>query len=381
MSLPSGIISEYFGPFRIVLASNILTAIFICVAVLVAGNNWIPLFVCRFFIGLLGGTKLTALMILIANWAPSNEKSTFTSCLLGYGFGSLITPFCGSIIIETMNWQWSFYGTAVATVVFLVAWIILVADHPIESWFCSTEEAEFIERSQEGAVRKGWIKPPVIKMMTSIPFISSILGNFGAMSGLFLSVTLFPKFLREALKFDLQTIGLIAPLPSVSRISMGIVYAAFVHMALNRWNVKKKYIRKGFVICSHIIPGIVFLLYLINLVTIFGNVLAVWLTVLSCFFMGGSIVTTLVNPQDLAPNFAGTQTGILTFFGAMPGFILPAISSKITEECSELPEWAIIFAIVGCIYLVTGITFIVFGSAELQPWNEKKDERQEQITI
>lgn len=82
-------------------------------------------------------------------------------------------------------------------------------------------------------------------------------------------------------------------------------------------------------VSAHFLPGIVMFLYLV----IGENVpLAVALLIIVMAFNGASVVTTIVNAQDLAPNFAGTQFGIMNFFGSMPGFIIPAMVGEITKN-------------------------------------------------
>lgn len=96
-------------------------------------------------------------MSLIAKWAPPKEKSIFMCCILGFTFGTLVTPPISSIIIIHLGWEWSFYLTSIVGVLFVVAWFILVSDYPIDNWFCSKEEATFINDSLEGTVVKGWV--------------------------------------------------------------------------------------------------------------------------------------------------------------------------------------------------------------------------------
>lgn len=36
-------------------------------------------------------------------------------------------------------------------------------------------------------------------------------------------------------------------------------------------------------------------------------------------------------------------------------------------------EWQYVFAIGALVYIVPGITFLLFGSGEVQEWNEKKE--------
>lgn len=46
---------------------------------------------------------------------------------------------------------------------------------------------------------------------------------------------------------------------------------------------------------------------------------------------GAATITNLRNSQDLAPNFAGTLFGIMSFIGGFTGFIVPAILGQLIK--------------------------------------------------
>ncbi|XP_044758954.1 sialin-like [Coccinella septempunctata] len=372
MSLPGGILADLVGPYRSILVTNLMSAAVTSLAVPLSGNNWIPLFVCRFIVGLGGGIGFPALSSLIAKWAPPKEKAIFTSCILGFVFGSLVTPPIAFAVIRYMGWQWSFYLTSLSALLFCVVWFFIVSDYPLDNWFCPKEEAGYIDESLEGTVQKGWVKPPIWKMITSLPFLVLAMGHFGVVSGMFLVVTLLPKFLDEALEFDLEKVGTMAAIPNIGRLIAGFTYGIVVGILMKRYGIDKKYLRKGFVIFSHMLPGTVLSIFLLNFLIEFGHSLAIALLIISTLCASSAVVTTSVNPQDLAPNFAGTQIGIIGFVGATAGFIYPSMLAKITEEKSDLLHWSILFGIIGGVYLFTGSMFIIFGSTSVQPWNEKK---------
>lgn len=61
-------------------------------------------------------------------------------------------------------------------------------------------------------------------------------------------------------------------------------------------------------------------------------VLNVVLLIISMGLNGAATITNLRNPQDLAPNFSGTLFGIMSFFGGLTGFIVPAILGQLTKN-------------------------------------------------
>ncbi|XP_045477543.1 sialin-like isoform X1 [Harmonia axyridis] len=369
-SLPGGPIAEYFGPYWTVIVSSLICAAITSASVFAVMENWVPLFVCRLLVGLSGGVQYPSLQCLMGAWAPPNEKGKFTACLMGNVLGSVITQSIVGFLVSTMGWTWGFYFTGMVSALFLIGWVLLVSDYPEQNWFCGAEEVAYIKESHAGSVKIGKSKPPILQILTSIPFLSLVIGQFGSLWGLYLLLTVVPKFMADVLKFNLKGVGFLSSTPGISRLISGFIFGAIADFFIKRELVKKVVVRKGFITFSHFLPGIVMFLYL----AIEDNVpIAVALLIIMMAFNGACVVTTIVNPQDLAPNYAGTQFGIMNFFGSMPGFIIPAMVGELTKYKSELPEWAVIFGITGIIYISSGIVFVLFGSADLQPWNEKRE--------
>ena len=56
------------------------------------------------------------------------------------------------------------------------------------------------------------------------------------------------------------------------------------------------------------------------------------LLILNQAFNGAVVVSQLINPQDLAPNFSGTVFGMMNFFGMMTGIFVPTITGALNEH-------------------------------------------------
>lgn len=117
---------------------------------------------------------------------------------------------------------------------------------------------------------------------------------------------------------------------------------------------------------AHVIPG----LFLIGMCFVSEPVVCVTLITLSLGFNGASTVTNLQLSQDLAPNFAGTLYGIINFIGTTTGFITPALVAYFTKEQNTMAEWTYIFIIGAVAYILPAVLFALFGSADVQKWND-----------
>ncbi|KAK9888037.1 hypothetical protein WA026_000317 [Henosepilachna vigintioctopunctata] len=370
-SLIGGPTTEFFGPYWTMLTSTFICAAITSLSVLVVMESWIPLFVTRVLVGLVGGVQYPALQCLIGRWAPPNEKGKFVACLMGNVLGTVITQSITGVIVSNFGWNWGFFSTAFITVVYLTLWAIIVADSPEKSWLCSKEEVEYISECHQGSVKATRSKkPPIRQMATSIPFLVLIVFQFGNLWGLYMLLTVVPKFMSDVLEFNLKSVGFLSSCPSLARLVFGFVFGGIADFLLQREILPKVVVRKGFAVISHVLPGVTLFMFLVIGKTVW---LAVLLLVLVMVFNGAAVVTCLVNAQDLAPNFAGTQYGIMSFIGSMSGFIVPAIAAEATREKNDLAHWAIVFCISGALYAGCGIVFILFGSVTIQPWNEKAD--------
>ncbi|KAK9888045.1 hypothetical protein WA026_000321 [Henosepilachna vigintioctopunctata] len=366
LSLPAGMVSELLGPWHVLMWSSVVMAVSSCLIVPAAPVGPLLVFILRFIVGLMLALQYPALQCLIGRWAPPSEKGRFASCLMGNAFGSMLTMPISSMIIEKFGWNWSFYSLSFVVALFCLGMCLFVADYPRDYRWIDKEELQFIEKAQGNQVSRERVAPPYIAMFTSVPFLALIIAQFGNLYGLFMSLTASPQFLKRVLNFDLKKSAFIAALPQMTRLICGFVFGYINDLLLKR-GVPKKWCRKGFTLLSHIATGISLLCFLgIGQ----SSDMAIVLLVAMLGFNGAAAETTLINPQDLSPNFAGTLHGVMNFFGGWGGFIGPMIIEVLTKD-NTMDQWAIVFAIGGMIYIVSGVVFMCFGSADLQRWNEK----------
>lgn len=369
-SLPGGFIAEWLGPFHTIFWAHVIVSVFNVGCVFSPSLHWGVLVFCRFIIGLCAGPVYPALQCLIARWAPPSERGKFVSALMGNTLGTCITwPLVGTIT-QAFGWDWGFYVITIQIGVFLLIFWIVTADSPADHRWISEEEKNYIEESLGGAVTKTRAIPPYLSIFTSLPFWALQILHIGNLWGLYLQLTGVPKFMSEVVGFDLRSAGGLAALPHLMRLFFGTGYGSLGDF-MKKKKVSTKFIRKFFVLLSHIIPGVL----LIGISFIGCNwIPIVALLVFSQAINGAAVLTNLSNPQDLTPNFAGTVFGIISFVGGMTGFIVPQITGALTNEKNGVEEWGWNFIIGGCVYIACGIFFILFGSVEKQKWNEKKED-------
>ncbi|KAK5641691.1 hypothetical protein RI129_010238 [Pyrocoelia pectoralis] len=77
-----------------------------------------------------------------------------------------------------------------------------------------------------------------------------------------------------------------------------------------------------------------------------------------------------VNHMDLSPVHAGTLMGLTNGFSNIFSIIGPLLLQFIVTEQDNPMQWGIVFYIASAIYVSVTIIFVIFGSGELQSWNE-----------
>ncbi|XP_063709262.1 sialin-like [Culicoides brevitarsis] len=376
--LLGGMLAEAFGGRIIIFLSLFFSAMFTGLSPLMADFGIWYFVATRVAIGIACGILYPAIHCVVALWSPVEEKGKFVACLLGGALGTVITWSMVGYIIETFGWIWSFYIPAVITAVFAFIWLYLVSDSPQNHPRISDNERMFIQKSQEGRVsnKKAWM--PVKHVLTSIPFWALIILHFGNNWGLYFLLTAAPKFMSEVLGFKLSKAGYLAALPYLARLLSGFVFGSVGDYVRSKKIMSVTANRKFFVIFSHIIPG----LFLTGLCFVQGYpYVAVTLVTLSLGFNGSATLTNLQNAQDLSPNYAGSLYGIANFFGTTSGFLSPMVVAHFTAEQSTFEQWSKIFWIGGGVYIIPAIIFMIFGSGEVQKWNDLSESREKDKKI
>ncbi|KAG5889318.1 hypothetical protein JTB14_019099 [Gonioctena quinquepunctata] len=369
-SLPAGYISETLGPFKVIFWTHVVSAILNLLSVFGTWIHFSLLIVTRILLGLLAGLVYPALQVLIAKWAPPAEKGKFVAGLMGNTLATCITwPLLGTVTTAS-SWDWGFYVLSIQMAIFCLIFFFVASDSPDTHKFISEEERNFIKEAQGQSVTSKKAVPPYLSMMKSVPFWMLTILHFGNLYGLYLQLTSIPKFMAEVIGFNLKEAGGLSALPHLLRLFMGTAYGALGDYLKRRKIVSTKVLRKVFVIFSHIIPGI-----LLGGIAFIGCnwVPIVALLTFSMAINGAAVLTNLQNPQDLAPNFAGSIFGIISFIGGTTGFIVPAVTGAMIQEHNGTKEWGYSFILGGAVYIGSGVLFILFGSAEEQSWNRKAD--------
>ncbi|CAG9798969.1 unnamed protein product [Chironomus riparius] len=337
LHIPGAILSaEYGGKYTLsigILSTAILTLL-TPLTIQYGGAGW--LIALRVLEGFGEGTTFPALNTLLSAWIPLKERAKAAAFV---------------------------YGGAQE---------FLCYKDPESHPFISDKEKSYLKKELNQLSRdKAIKKTPWLKICTSVPMIALVVAQLGHSFGYFTVVTDLPKYMADVLKFKIKENGLYSTLPYVAMWIMSIIFGT-----ISDWMLTKKWIsltnsRKLFTTFSFTVPG-VFLV-----VASFSGcdrMQAVLMFTVAMGFMGAYYSGMKANNLDLSPNFAGAIMAITNGIGAIIGIINPYIIGLITPN-RTISEWRNVFYI-SCGFLTfTNIVYIIWGSAEKQPWDTPEEIR------
>ncbi|XP_053683973.1 sialin-like isoform X2 [Sabethes cyaneus] len=369
-SLPAGLMAERYGPKLVVALSFVVSAIATAATPALAEVGPWYVIASRAIVGVVAGLVYPALQNLISRWIPPNERGKVIACISGGStFGTVITWPISGILTEQFGWNYAFYFPSIFLLIIAVIWFLLIENSPDQHSSITAEEKKIIDDALGNTISKSKSWPPFGKVFTSLPFLALMLLHYGCIWGMSFFITQAPKFMNEVLGFKLANAGFLSSMPYLARMFSGFFFGYIGDVILQKEVMSRTAMRKTFCIFSHFLPGV--LLAVLPFIAQ-DPLVCVGCIVLCLGFNGSATITNLVNAQDLAPNFAASLYGFLSFLGTTAGFIAPMLVAYCTAENSTINEWKYVFLITAVIYFVTGVAFVTFGSGQVQEWNSIK---------
>ncbi|CAF1024515.1 unnamed protein product [Rotaria sp. Silwood1] len=370
--IPAGYLACRFGPRFLFGGAMIVSSVVTAFMPIIASVHWILFCILRLLVGLAHGAILPCTAVIMAHWAPVQERGKLMGFMnaggpAGNGFGLLIGGLMCSWHIAG-GWSLIFYSAAVFGFIWSIIWILFYTNSPRNHRFISTQEKEYILQNNQQQLsnsNKNDFHAPWRAIFTSPAcwalFIIHTCNNWGTYT--FLTST--PKYMDEVLKFNIKSNGFLSALPYIvvwlSTNISGIIADVIIRKNL----LTTTNTRKLFNILGNLLPAI-FMLSLAFLTCQLRYVAVILLTIgfafRGCCVGGGYFLIA----NDIAPAYAGIVFGISNTLATIPGIVSPYVVGALTEK--DPNNWRIVFFICAAIYIIGMIVFTFLGSAELQPW-------------
>lgn len=168
------------------------------------------------------------------------------------------------------------------------------------------------------------------KSILTAPCVWAIILVHGAsVFGYFLVVNQLPGYMKEILKYDIKSNGLLSSLPYFGKYTMSVCASHFADHLRSTGKISTTAARKGFTTFAVAPPGIAFIFLIF-----FGydKVWAVTIFTIALTLNGAVTAGYLGNGLDIAPNFSGTIFGMANTLSSLGGFISAWMVGQLTEN-------------------------------------------------
>ncbi|CAL1281275.1 unnamed protein product [Larinioides sclopetarius] len=364
--IPGGVFAEKYGAKWLYGIGVFITSVFTLLTPYAAVLGVWPLVIVRAIEGLGEGVTFPAMNALIGRWAPKNERSRMSAIIYtGCTVGNVMSFALSGIISDTLGWPFVFYIFGILGIIWTFFWLFLVSETPELHPCITIEEIDHIRRGQESS--GVWKTPDVPwKAILSSRYVwALVITSFGQGWGYYTLLTELPTYLAQILHFDIKKNGVLSAFPYLMQACLAISSSFIADNLRTSGRFRINTIRKLFNSIGFFSPALC--IVLVAFVGCHPTVIIVILAVsagLNGFHNSGYSVTHV----DMSPEFAGTLMGITNCIGNLSGFLAPAYVGFITQSGQTLNNWKIVFLTTSAVYVLTGLVYNFFCTAELQPW-------------
>ncbi|KAL3889635.1 hypothetical protein ACJMK2_001971 [Sinanodonta woodiana] len=370
--IPGGWLAERFGGKKLFGFGVLVTAVLTLLTPVAARLSLGTLIAVRVLEGIGEGVTFPAMHAMWGKWAPLWERSkltafTYAGSQLGTVFAEPISGLlCNSEFLG--GWPSVFYVFGVLGCLWFIAWYLLVHDTPADHPRISLEERAYIEESV-GVKRKLHTPWKEILMTPAVWAIN--IAHFSNNWGFYTMLTCLPSYMKNVLKFNIQTNGLLSALPYFACWLAQNISGQTADFLRSRSLLKTVTVRKT--LNTFGLVGTAVILFCLQFAGCDHVSLLVMLT-MSLGVLGFTMGGFQVNHIDLSPNFAGVLMGMSNSMATIPGFVAPQIVGILTNHNQSRERWQLVFYIAAGINICGAIFYLIFGRGTEQPWNMPQED-------
>ncbi|KAK4879144.1 hypothetical protein RN001_007290 [Aquatica leii] len=371
--IPAGQLAKEYGPKWFLAGSSAVGAAFTILIPFAAPLGSWAVILCRVIQGLSQGFIYPSCHNLLSKWTPLEERSRLSTFVYAGGpFGTVLAlPFSGWLSGTSLGWPYAFYIYGVLGFLWTGMWIFLGENSPADCNSINPIEKKYIEVSVGHSKHLSPPPTPWKPIFTSLPMIALIIAHSGQDWGFSTLLTNIPTYMENVLNVDIKSNGLLSAGPYFAFWVLSFVFSAITDYVISKKYVSTVVARKVANSIGVFVPaaaltalGLISNLdFDVSAITILLLFIAVGVN--ACCYCGYQ-----VNHMDLSPIHSGTLMGISNGISNIFAIIAPLILQFIVTDEKNPLQWATIFYISSGVYIGTNIFYIIFGSGEIQPWND-----------
>jgi sugar phosphate permease len=274
-------------------------------------NFWLLAF-DRLLLGAAESFILPAMLILLTNWFTRAERSrTNTLLLLGNPVTVLWMSAATGYLIHAVGWQMTFVIEGLPSILWGVAWLIIIRDRPQQAAWMSEDTCAQLSQQLE---REQWLIPQVANMESALRNPSVIwlcIQYFFWSVGVYGFVLWLPSVVQKGAARGIAITGLLSGVPYL---------LAIVLMLLVSHYSDRSFRRKRFVWPFLMLAGACLLGSYLTAAHSFWSAYAFLVLAGSCMYAPYGPFFAII-PEMLSKNVAGEVTALVNSCGALGGFV------------------------------------------------------------
>lgn len=396
--IPAGIVAEKYGGRWVISLCLFGSAVVSLLTPFMTDLHIGVLIFGRFVMGSCQAGIFPAAFGLLCKWMPLKERSSAFALLhVGAKIGASLPLFCSGMLIANYGWPSMFYLPGILATIVFIAVTLIVRSTPEDHPFISVRELMYIKEDSgddsssnnddnNNEANPSFPSPslsspenkhvmpsiPWIKILTNIHVMTVALFQFACFFILIIFYSLLPKYLNEVIHVDISTNGRInGILNSLSLITLTTTGFASEVIIQKGWLTRTQ-TRKSFSLLSGLATGVcMFLIPYAGCSEATLQIIVYSASILSGFMNGSD--TPLAS--EMSRNFPSALFALLNMISTSTGFIAPAFAGAILQSMQDDPvkAWSIIFYFCGSLAVFATAMFLIFASAERQPFDFIED--------
>lgn len=347
LQFPGALIAEKFSAKWVMFASVCINVVCTLLTPLAAEIGVWTVVLMRVLEGLGGGVTFPAEHTMISAWAPPAERSTISSIIYaGTALGTVISMLMAGMLAEWYGWASIFYVMGGLSCIWMVLWIWLVQDTPMQQPLMDQAERDYIVRSlNSGGGQKHTKRAiPWKAIFTSKPFFGILIAHTCNNWGWYMLLIELPIYMNMVLKFQIKENAVYTAVPFLTLWFFSIFISKTLDTLRSKNIISTTTARKIATLIASFVP----MCCLLALCYIGCNKMAaVFIAGLAVTSIGAMFSGFLSNHIDLAPNFAGILMAFTNTVATIPGITVPLFVGTLVHSdvsLGQLPEFHFSFS-------------------------------------
>ncbi|KAM8703429.1 hypothetical protein ACLKA7_008104 [Drosophila subpalustris] len=378
---PGGYLCKRFGA-KLVLFWGVIGSAMLTVwtpqGIYVAG--WRAYCAIRWLQGLCQGVTLPCIHQHLANWAPAVERTRLGAfAYTGFDCGNVLAMYAaGMLASSNLGWPGISYTAGALGLTWCLLWLLLGSNRANEAPCIGQAEKRYIIGDlQRSKRRERRLAIPWRGIFTSSPFYALLCARCADTWGLATMQAELPSYLNNVLGMDMHSNALFSALPFLLMWAMCYVYLLIADVLLRKRCLSLTALRKTYTSVALWTPAAIMLA--LGFVDATQAPLALALVTLSVGVSSAATIGSELNTIDLSPVHASILSGIQSTFTNLVAMCTPLVVGVLVKNPEDRSEWQLVFSIAAMVLFSGNVIYLIWGTAETQPWNDSGESRRESV--